>query len=59
MILILYTGYLSVHADGKMTAKEYGCDYLFSYYATMQWAAVFHDEEFAAKDIPFDLKILR
>ena len=25
----------------------------------MQWAAIFHNQEFAAKDIPFELKLLR
>ena len=53
-------------SDDILTAAEYGRDYLqspvddlYSFYYTMQWAAVFHDQEFAAEDIPFELKILR
>ena len=34
-------------------------DDLFSFYYTMQWAAVFHDQEFAATDIPSELEYLR
>ena len=35
-------------------------DDLFSLYYTMQWAAVFHNQEFSAgKDIPSDLRALR
>ena len=52
-------------SDDVLTAAEYRSDYLqspvddlFFFYYTMQWAAVFHDQEFAAEDIPFDLKIL-
>ena len=52
-------------SDDVLTAAEYRSDYLqspvddlFSFYYTMQWAAVFHDQEFAAEVIPFDLKIL-
>ena len=33
-------------------------DDLYFFYHTMQWAAVFHNQEFAAKDIPFELKLL-
>ena len=53
-------------SDDILTAVEYGRDYLqspvddlYSFYYTMQWAAVFHDKEFAHKNIPFELKILR
>ena len=53
-------------SDDILTAGEYGDDYLqspvddlFSYYYTMQWAAVFHDREFAATDVPRNLKMLR
>ena len=53
-------------SDDILIASQYSRDYLqspvddlFSFYYTMQWAVVFHDQEFAAKDIPFDLKILR
>ena len=53
-------------SDDILTASQYSLDYLqspvddlFSFYYTMQWAAVFHDQEFAARDIPFHLKILR
>ena len=53
-------------SDDILEACEYGRDYLqspvddlFSFYYTMQWAAVSHDHEFAAKDIPFELKVLR
>jgi hypothetical protein len=31
----------------------------FPLYYTLQWAAVFHDREFAAEDIPFNFKLLR
>ena len=34
-------------------------DDLYSFYYTMQWAAVFHNEEFAAKDVPSHLDIFR
>jgi hypothetical protein len=34
-------------------------DDLLSYYYTLQWAAVFHDREFAATDVPHGLEILR
>jgi hypothetical protein len=53
-------------SDEILTAGEYGDGYLqspvddlFSYYYTMQWAAVFHDREFAVTDVPRNLKILR
>ena len=53
-------------SDDILTAGKYGDDYLqspvddlFSYYYTMQWAAVFHDQEFAATDVPRKLKMLR
>jgi hypothetical protein len=49
-----------------LIAGEYGDDYLqspvddlYSFYHTMQWAAVFHDQGFAAKDVPIKLKRLR
>ena len=53
-------------SDDILKAGDHGRGYLqlpvddlYSYYYTMQWAAVFHDQEVADKDIPFDLKILR
>ena len=53
-------------SDDILTTAEYRRDYLqspvddlFSFYYTMQQAAVFHDQEFVAEDIPFDLNILR
>ena len=53
-------------SDGVLTAAQHSLDYvqtpiddLYSFYYTMQWAAVFHDQEFAAKDIPIELKLLR
>ena len=55
-------------SDDSLIASKYCRDYLqspvddlYSFYYTMQWAAVFHNQEFAAKDkdIPFELKILR
>ena len=53
-------------SDDILNAVEYRHNYLqspvddlFSFYYTMQWAAVFRNQEFAAKDIPFELKILR
>ena len=55
-------------SDDSLIASKYRRDYLqspvddlYSFYYTMQWAAVFHNQEFAAKekDIPFELKILR
>jgi hypothetical protein len=49
-----------------LTAAEHRRDYLqspvddlFSFYYTLQWAAVFHDGEFDGKDIPFELKLSR
>ena len=32
-------------------------DDLYSFYYTMQWAAVFHNQEFTGKDVPKKLKI--
>ena len=53
-------------SDDMLSAAEHRRDYLqsplddlFSFYYTMQWAAIFHNEEFAGKDIPIELKILR
>ena len=53
-------------SDGILTAVEDGRDYLqspvddlYSFYYTMRWAAVFHDREFADKDIPYGLQKLR
>ena len=53
-------------SDDMLTAAEYHLEYLqspvddlYSFYYTMQWAAVLHDKEFAHKNIPFELKILR
>ena len=53
-------------SDDMLTSAEYHLEYLqspvddlYSFYYTMQWAAVLHDKEFAHKDIPFELKILR
>ena len=53
-------------SDDILTAAEDGRDYLqspvddlYSFYYTMQWAAVFHNQEFAANDIPYGLKKLR
>ena len=53
-------------SDDSLIASEHRRDYLqspvddlYSFYYTMQWAAVFHDQEFAAKEISFDLKFLR
>ena len=53
-------------SDDMLSAAEDSLDYLqsplddlFSFYYTMQWAAVFHDRDFAAKDIPYGLKKLR
>ena len=64
--LLCTQGTYQFMSDDVLTAAEYRSDYLkspvdglFSFYHTMQWAAVFHDQEFAAEDIPFDLKILR
>ena len=34
-------------------------DYLFSFYYTMQWAAVFHNQELSTKEVPSKLKLLR
>ena len=46
-------------SDDLLIAVEYRRDYLqspvddlYSFYHTLQWAAVFHNQEFAAKDIP-------
>ena len=46
-------------SDGLLDAAKYCCDYLqspvddlYSFYHTLQWAAVFHNREFADKDIP-------
>jgi hypothetical protein len=53
-------------SDDILTAADSGYDYLqspvddlYSFYYTMQWAAVFHNQEFAAKDVPPKLKLLR
>ena len=53
-------------SDDILKAGEYGDDYLqspvdhlYSYYYTMQWAAVFHDQGLAAEDAPIKLKRLR
>ena len=53
-------------SDDILKAGDRGRDYLqspvddlHSYYYTMQWAAVFHDQGLADKDIPLDLKLLR
>src|SRR5277367_4041848 len=54
-------------SDDLLTATERNRPYLqtpvddlFSLYYTMQWAAVFHNQEFSAgKDIPSDLRALR
>ena len=53
-------------SDDMLTAAEDFLDYLqsplddlYSFYYTMQWAAVLHDKEFADKDIPYGLKKLR
>ena len=55
-------------SDGLLDAARYCCDYLqspvddlYSFYHTLQWAAVFHNQEFADKDIfvPPYLKGLR
>ena len=54
-------------SDDMLTAAEYHLEYLqspvddlYSFYYTMQWAAVFHEPEFAtARDIPLELNILR
>lgn len=53
-------------SDDLLSAAEYGDDYLqspvddlFSFYYTMQWATVFHDQGFASKDVPISLKRLR
>ena len=53
-------------SDDILTAAELRRNYLqspvddlYSFYYTMQWAAAFHDQEFAAIDIPADLKFLR
>jgi len=47
-------GYLPIQI---LTASEYGDDYRQSpvddLYSFMQWAAVFHDQDLAAKDVPF------
>ena len=53
-------------SDDSLIASKYRRDYLqspvddlFSLYYTMQWAAVFHNQEFVAKDVPSKLKLLR
>ena len=53
-------------SDDILTASQYSRDYLqspvddlFSFYYTMQWAVVFHNQEFATKGIPRGLKKLR
>ena len=53
-------------SNDMLTAAEYSDDYLqspvddiFSFYYTMQWAAVFHDQDLPAKDVPIKLKRLR
>ena len=53
-------------SDGILTAAEYHDDYLqspvddlFSFYYTMQWAAVFHNQEFSTKDVPSKLEVSR
>jgi hypothetical protein len=53
-------------SDDMLTAAEHRRDYLqspvddlYSFYYTLQWAAVFHDGEFDGKDIPFELKLSR
>ena len=53
-------------SDDILVVAEYSRHYLqspvddlYSFYYKMQWAAVYHDHEFAAKDIPFELKLLR
>ena len=44
-------------SDGLLDAAKYCCDYLqspiddlYSFYNTLQWAVVFHNQEFADKD---------
>ena len=66
MILICMQGTFQFMSDDILKAEEYGDDYLqspvddlYSYYYTMQWAAVFHDQGLAAKDAPIQLKRLR
>ena len=53
-------------SDDILEAAEGGSDYLqspidelFSFYYTMQWAALFHEQEIGANDIPIKLKRLR
>jgi hypothetical protein len=51
-------------SDDMLTAAELRLDYLqspvddlYSFYYTLQWAAVFHDRD--SKDVPLKLKLLR
>jgi hypothetical protein len=53
-------------SDDMLIAAEHRRDYLqspvddlYSFYYTLQWAAVFHDGEFDGKNIPFELKLSR
>ena len=53
-------------SDGILSAAQSGARYLqspvddlYSFYFTMQWAAVFHNVEFATKDVPLNLEVLR
>ena len=53
-------------SDGLLTAATYSRDYLqspiddlFSFYHTLQWAAIFHNQEFVGKKVPFELQLLR
>ena len=53
-------------SDGLLIAATYSRDYLqspvddlYSFYHTLQWAAIFHNQEFVAKKVPFELQLLR
>ena len=57
--------YYEFMSDDNLTAAACNEDYLqspvddlLSFYYTMQWAAVFHNQEFIAKDVPSKLKLL-